>query len=171
MEAGVSESRLERRGNRVSPREIGISTCLAQLVSRSYRDEYNLLEVHDLYGGIITTDKHAAHFDSVFDTWRQSTNMRGELKWVKVSRAKLDNYKSAVDLFFEEAKKHRMHFKVAVFPTQEIDYATYHKGSQDLGFYKFYYQFLLHKFGHTPSPMNTVYGCLSISAQGVMMSS
>lgn len=112
-----------------------------------YCDESSTCSQFLVYGGIVTSAPHAAAFDQEFNAWRESVNMRGELKWVKVSRSKLEHYKAAVDMFFRHALKHRMHFKVVVFNTREIDYRTYHKGNHDLGFYKFYYQFLLHKFG------------------------
>jgi hypothetical protein len=58
---------------------------------------------------------------------------------------------SLVDLFFAGAEKRAFLFKSVVFNTHEIDYKTYHKGDKELGFYKFFYQFLLHKFGSYPA--------------------
>lgn len=100
-----------------------------------------------VYGGIITAADNVAEFDALLGQWRNDKKMHGELKWTKVSKNKLQHYKSLVDLFFDHANKHHMHFKAAVFDTNEIDYATYHGGNESIGFYKFYYFFLLYKFG------------------------
>jgi hypothetical protein len=56
-------------------------------------------------------------------------------------------YRELVDIFFLLSGKNSLHFKAVVFDTSQIDYRTYHRGDKELGFYKFFYQFLLHKFG------------------------
>lgn len=99
-----------------------------------------------VYGGIITSAGNVAAFDEVMTKWRADHNMHSELKWTKVSNQKFAEYKSLVDLIFEHVSAQQLHFKSVVFDTHQIDYA-HHKGNKELGFYKFYYQFLLHKFG------------------------
>jgi hypothetical protein len=100
-----------------------------------------------IYGGIITPAKNVPNLEKAIQEWRDKNNFHGEIKWTKVSKAKLSLYAGLVNFFFKLAEKHQLHFKAVVFDTTEIDYATYHKGDEDLGFYKFYYFFLLHKFG------------------------
>jgi hypothetical protein len=100
-----------------------------------------------VYGGLIVSAESAGAFDASINAWRQKHNLRGEFKWTKVSRAKLPRYSSLVKSFFTHASSGTAHFAAVVFDTHEIDYATYHKGSEELGFYKFYYQFLRNKLG------------------------
>lgn len=96
-------------------------------------------------GGIILPNEALAPFSKAMEMWRQSNGMLAELKWTKVSGQKFAEYKSLIDFFFSVAGV--MRFRSVVFDTTEIDYATYHKGDKELGFYKFFYQFLLHEFG------------------------
>lgn len=100
-----------------------------------------------VYGGVITQAVNVPKYDTLIEGWRKQHNLKAELKWAKVSKAKLGYYIALVDMFFEHAKANRLHFKAVVFDTHQIDYKTYHGGSVELGFYKFYYQFLLYKFG------------------------
>ncbi len=86
-------------------------------------------------------------FGEVMREWREKSNMVRELKWTKVSRGKINEYKSLVDLFFMLCKSRRISFRSMVVDTSEIDYNRHHGGDKELGFYKFYYMFLLHKFG------------------------
>jgi hypothetical protein len=101
-----------------------------------------------VYGGVITTDANVGYFEDKINGWREEKNMKGELKWTKVSPKKLAQYESLVDLFFEYAKKNVIHFKAVVFDTHQIKDKQFHQGDANLRFHKFYYQFLLHKFGH-----------------------
>ncbi len=100
-----------------------------------------------VYGGIITPAHNVDAFNALIDTWRVENNMKSEMKWAKVSRNKLDKYISFVDLFFDHAAPEFCHFKSVVLDTPHIDYKTHHNGDDELAFYKFYYHFLLHKFG------------------------
>lgn len=100
-----------------------------------------------VFGGIIVPATNVEAFNQAMKLWRDSNRMHAELKWGKVSNAKLAEYKSLVDLFFSLAGQDSLHFKAVVFDTSQIDYKTYHHGDKDLGFYKFFYTFLLHKFG------------------------
>ncbi len=68
---------------------------------------------------------------------RQNYNMTAEFKWTKVSQAKLPAYYAWVDCFFSNLN---FNFRCIVIDTSLLDYQTYHKSDQELGFYKFYYQ-------------------------------
>jgi hypothetical protein len=65
-----------------------------------------------------------------------------EIKWTKISQKMLPFYKELVDLFveYEEFK----FFKAIVVDTIKINF-EYHQNNSDIGFYKFYYQVLVHK--------------------------
>ncbi len=109
--------------------------------SRQTKDRYMV------FGAIIIPFRRIDDFEKAMTLWRDSQNMKAELKWTKVSDAKLREYKSLVDLFFALAGNNTLHFRSVVFDTSQIDYKKYHKGDKELGFYKFFYQFLLHNFG------------------------
>lgn len=100
-----------------------------------------------VYGAITLSADNAKLFDAEIDQWRCDTNMRREMKWTKAKAQKLEEYKSFVDLFFDRQKVHRLRFKAIVFDTTHID-ENYNEGGYEIGFYKFYYHFLLHEFGY-----------------------
>lgn len=97
-------------------------------------------------GGIMTEGFRLEGINRAIGEWRARHRMYGELKWTKVSVGKLGEYKSFVDAFFRLAGKDMICFRAMVLSTNDIDYSRYHGGDRELGFYKFYYFFLLHSF-------------------------
>lgn len=65
--------------------------------------------------------------------------LTAEMKWTKVSRALLPAYRDFVDCFVADAE---LSFRCIVIDTQIVDYALFHRGDAELGFYKFYYQLI-----------------------------
>ncbi len=98
-------------------------------------------------GGVIVASEKLADLLSTLHAWRQKHGMTAELKWTKVSKGKLEEYKAFVDAFFAAAQDDIIHFKSAVFACGDIDYKSYHDGNVELGFYKLFYQLLVHRFG------------------------
>ncbi len=107
--------------------------------SRQTADRYMII------GGIITDRDHEPGFAEMMALYRQSQNMRAELKWTKVSDQKFMEYRALIDLFF--TINPLFHFKAIVIDTQETDNRRYNRNDAELGFYKLMYQFLLHSFG------------------------
>jgi hypothetical protein len=70
-----------------------------------------------------------------------SLGLRGEIKWHKVSRQKLDAYKSLADFFFEQEA---LKFRAIVVDQRKLDLSRFHGADRELGFYKFYYEMLHH---------------------------
>jgi len=68
---------------------------------------------------------------------RDRHNLQAEMKWTKVSATKLQAYKDFIDTFFTDAS---ISFKCIVLDTHILDYKTFHRGDEELGFYKFYFQ-------------------------------
>lgn len=68
-------------------------------------------------------------------------NTYGELKWGTVSQNKLNFYLHLIDYFFEESE---LAFRTIVIDAEKIDNAIYNDSDQELGYYKFYYQMLVH---------------------------
>lgn len=69
-------------------------------------------------------------------------NFGVEIKWTKISYKMLDFYKELIDLFADYQDFH--FFKAIVVDTSKINF-EYHQNNSDIGFYKFYYQVLVHK--------------------------
>lgn len=110
--------------------------------SRQSQHRYMIL------GGIIINAKYMKTFENTMQGFRQDFNMTKELKWTKVSMAKLEEYKKFVDYFFALNDTDYAHFHCLILDTHQINHKKYNKGDSDLGFYKFYYQLLLHSFGN-----------------------
>lgn len=99
-----------------------------------------------VYGGIIIEQADLLSFDVALQVWRNEHNMHSELKWTKVSDQKEREYIALADLFFKLAARNLVHFKSVVFDTTRLDYRRFFRGNHELGFYRFYHYFLLHKF-------------------------
>jgi len=80
-------------------------------------------------------------------------NFNVEIKWTKISYKMLNFYKELVDLFVDYNGFH--FFKAIVVDTSKINF-EYHQNNSDIGFYKFYYQVLVHKM-NTASHHNDYY--------------
>lgn len=76
-----------------------------------------------------------------FDVW-------GEIKWSKVSLAKVDFYKRLIDLFFDYPRT--LYFRCICIDSRQVDNHTFNRRDGELGFYKFYYQVLYHWINENP---------------------
>ena len=109
------------------------------------RQEYFYNPVADrdcftLIGGLwIQADKREQYkvsirrLRAVHDVW-------GEFKWNRVSPSRLEFYVALVRLFFQES----MRFRCIVLPVHHLDATVFHNADNELMFYKFYYQLLVH---------------------------
>lgn len=80
-------------------------------------------------------------------------NFTVEIKWTKISYKMLNFYKELIDIFANYEDFH--FFKAIVVDTSKINF-EYHQNNSDIGFYKFYYQVLVHKM-NTASKNNDYY--------------
>src|SRR5260221_5715732 len=83
----------------------------------------------------------------MFDDYRKLWAMHAELKWRKVSGNKLAEYQRFLDYFLTLNTADQGHFKCIVLHTHHFDHRRVNPGDAEIGFYKFYYQLLLHCFG------------------------
>lgn len=109
------------------------------------------------YPDLFTSNKPKARFMMIGSLWipavlREEAKLRiqevrerhrvwGEIKWRKVSPAKLQFYKDLADVFFSFGSD--MRFRCIAIDRIAYD-ATMNNGDNELGFYKFYYQLLHH---------------------------
>ncbi len=97
-------------------------------------------------GGMAITQASVSVFDNSIQKFRDENKMWAELKWRKISNGKLQEYKRFVDCFFALNNTNRSHFHALIIDTNQIDHARF-GCDNETGFYKFYYQLLLHCFG------------------------
>lgn len=117
------------------------------MIHHAYCDESRQTQNRFMvFGGLVVPAEKVEPIEAAFSEWRLRRGMSAELKWTKVSRAKLDEYRSFVELGFSLIERDELHFKSVVFDTDEIDYRSHHDNDKDLGFNKLFYHFLLHKF-------------------------
>lgn len=105
--------------------------------SRQTRDRFMI------FSGIIISDKSVSSVDNTMAKYRNEERMMAELKWSKVSRQKLREYKIFIDYFFALNTTNRLHFKSIIFDNQKADHKSFSDGDREKGFQKFYYQLLL----------------------------
>ncbi|WGZ94959.1 MAG: DUF3800 domain-containing protein [Candidatus Thiothrix putei] len=72
---------------------------------------------------------------------REKHNAWGEIKWRKISYAKLEFYKEIIDLY--ESYGEQLRFRCIAIDHKDFN-DRLHKQDNELGFYKFYYQVLHH---------------------------
>lgn len=104
---------------------------------------------------------------------RHRHGIGSEFKWRKVSPSRLSFYRELVDWFLAAGPDLR--FRAIVVDRTKIDLVRFHDGDGELGFYKFYYQLLLHwtrecnryrvfcdhKRNRLPSRLKTLATCLN----------
>jgi len=100
-----------------------------------------------MFGGIIVLRTNLPLVQTAIQNWRDERRIYAELKWTKVSKGKLEDYKALVDVCVLLADEKIISFKSVVFDTSPIAYKKHHD-DKDLGwFYKLMCEFLRHKFG------------------------
>jgi len=108
--------------------------------SRQTKDRFMVL------GGILITQVFVSEFDATMLKFRAEQKMTAELKWKKVSPGKLNEYKRFIEYFFALNNSDKVHFHCMIIDNTQVDHSKF-SGDKETGFYKFYYQLLLHCFG------------------------
>ncbi len=108
--------------------------------SRQTQDRYMVI------GGIIINSLNRKSFEDTMQKYRKETNMWSELKWAKVSNQKFDEYLKFVEYFHSMNNTNLLHFHCIIIDNHKINHKKFSKGDKEIGFYKFYYQLLLHCF-------------------------
>ncbi|HEU4556081.1 MAG TPA: DUF3800 domain-containing protein [Chitinophaga sp.] len=109
--------------------------------SRQSKDRFMII------GGIIIPAESVQNFEATMQQYRAEQNMHAELKWSKVTNQKYKEYQRFIDYFFALNNTDKLHFKAIVIDNHQVNHHKYNNGNKELGFYKFYYQLLLHCFG------------------------
>lgn len=97
-------------------------------------------------GGVMVGTEDVPTFDDRIYNARLPELPKGELKWTKVSKAKLPAYKRVVDVFFDSDKGHTIHFHSLFVETAKQNHSKFNNGSEEIGFSKEIFQLAM-KFG------------------------
>lgn len=109
--------------------------------SRQSKDRFMVI------GGTIIPLNNVEQFNETMQKYRTEQKMFSELKWSKVTNQKLAEYKRFVEYFFALNNTDNLHFHCIIIDNHQVNHKKFNKGDKELGFYKFYYQLLLHSFG------------------------
>ena len=101
-----------------------------------YVDESSLNHRYLVIGGISFTPRREEILASRIRSFRDNTGMYGELKWRKVSRAKLREYCEFVDIFFNDRYPR---FRCIVIDTRGKIWRLWREEDRRTAFYKAYY--------------------------------
>lgn len=107
----------------------------------------------NFYGGVLVGGSRLQAISERLNRIKLDQEIRGEVKWQKVSTAYLDKYQRLMTAFFDELRAE--HLKVRIMFTQNAWQPTrLSPEDRDLGYFKLYYQFLKHAFGlaHIDNP-------------------
>lgn len=91
-------------------------------------------------GGVWIPYSYRNDVKDKFKCLKSEYGVNGEVKWNNVSPSKLDFYLQIIDLFFQNP----VQFRCIVVDSKRVDIHNYHDDDNELGFYKFYYQMLIH---------------------------
>lgn len=95
-------------------------------------------------GCLVLETDWVAHFEEAISYSKKLELPEGELKWNKVSNAKLHTYKLVVDRFFDFAVgASPIHFHSLVVDTSKLKHHVYNDGDKEIGFNKEVYQLLM----------------------------
>jgi hypothetical protein len=124
-------------------------------------------------GSLWLPEQRREEFKTALHGLRNRHRVGAEFKWRKVSSSRLSFYRECVDWFFAAGSDLR--FRAIVVDRTKIDLVKFQEGDAELGFYKFYYQLLLHwtrdcnfyrvfcdyKSNRLPSRLKTLETCLN----------
>jgi hypothetical protein len=108
-----------------------------------YADESSQTQHRFLVLGAVTvrTEAVPALVASIREA-RLPTLPHGEMKWTKVSSAKLEAYRAVVDAFFAASERDVAHFHAVVIDTARLDHGRFNQGDRETGFSKMVFQLL-----------------------------
>lgn len=89
--------------------------------------------------------------------YRKKFNMTKELKWTKITDAKLCEYRHLVEYFFAMNNVNACHFHSIIFDNHKWRHNKYNNSDRDIGLSKLYYQVLHHKFCKVCGPHGSLF--------------
>jgi len=113
-----------------------------------YCDESSIGKRHShmVLGGIMLPADQAISLTAAVAKWREKANMLSELKWTRVSKQKLQEYRAFVRGTMHYIGQKELWFRCMVLEQQHLDWRTFHGGDECLGYNKFLYQLVFKGF-------------------------
>lgn len=75
---------------------------------------------------------------------KETHNFKTEIKWHKAHKRFESFFKELIDLYLDYNKCDLLRFRCIAVESEKIDLIRFHESDAELGFYKFYYQMLVH---------------------------
>lgn len=107
------------------------------LEALTHKDAHRFIAI----GGIWMPSDFRALFKQNVNSIKERHNIKGELKWNKISPAYVNIYLELINYFFSAPE---LRFRVILIESKTIDNFRFNDKDAELGFYKFYYQLLHH---------------------------
>lgn len=98
-------------------------------------------------GGVVVLQDKIKIVENAVKEFRQKHNFHSEFKWSKISNQRYKVYRDFLELFFAFNDLGILKFHAIILDTHLINHKRFSGGDYEIGFYKFYYQLLLHPFG------------------------
>lgn len=101
-------------------------------------------------GGVAVSQKRTGEISTAIRSFKPGQR---PIKWTNLRAGKLEAYQKVIDFTVSAIKAGHLHLHTLILDATKFDHQTYNRGDHDLGFNKFLYQLLLHRFSHFPAPM------------------
>lgn len=97
-------------------------------------------------GGAVVRTSRADEISDALRNVKAKYNLQSKIRWTDLSRHKLNAYEEFFDVFRGYMREQKACFHTLVVNCSKVDNSLYNNGDNELGFSKFIYQLLLHKF-------------------------
>jgi hypothetical protein len=94
-------------------------------------------------GGVVIEQPNMNAITRSLTEIREQRGLDREIKWGKISGAKLECYKSYLDVFFDYMNNGQITFHSVLIDCSQLNHSKYNDGNHEIGFSKFTYQLLL----------------------------
>jgi hypothetical protein len=98
-------------------------------------------DAYFVIGGIACPRENKREIVHKIHLLKKKYNTQGEFGWKRLSPNRKNFYWAILNLFIEEKN---LAFRCIVVDRNNLDHGKYNQGDQELGFYKLYYQMLVH---------------------------
>ncbi len=100
----------------------------------------------DFFGGVLVRNTDFDKIRDALDTKKQELNLKGEIKWIKVTENYLEKYKQMMELFFSFIKENLLKVRIMFRETTQIP-SNLSPEKVHNRYSLLYYQFVKHAFG------------------------
>lgn len=112
----------------------------------------------DFFGGCIVNSTCLREVEGALNAKKEELNLRGEIKWTKVTAQYLDKYIEVMDLFFDFIRDGKVKVRIMFRSNEDVPSDDVRRSGDDK-YFKLYYQFLKNAFGlkYIPKEYGDVY--------------